>query len=42
MRAAVLDDRPPQFTLDDVPVAIELARRSEGSPRIVDHPNGDL
>ncbi len=30
------------ITLDDVPAAIELARRSEGPPRIVVHPNGDL
>jgi threonine dehydrogenase-like Zn-dependent dehydrogenase len=27
--------------LDDVPEAIELARRSDGPPRIVVHPNGD-
>jgi hypothetical protein len=28
-------------TLDEVPEAIELARRSEGPPRIIVHPNGD-
>jgi threonine dehydrogenase-like Zn-dependent dehydrogenase len=30
------------ITLDDVPDALELARRSEGPPRIVVHPNGDV
>jgi threonine dehydrogenase-like Zn-dependent dehydrogenase len=29
-------------TLDEVPEAIDLARRSEGPPRIVVHPNGDV
>lgn len=29
-------------TLDDVPDALDLARRSEGPPRIVVHPNGDV
>jgi threonine dehydrogenase-like Zn-dependent dehydrogenase len=29
-------------TLDEVPEAIDLARRSEGPPRIIVHPNGDL
>lgn len=28
--------------LDDVPAALELARRSDGPPRIVVHPNGDV
>jgi threonine dehydrogenase-like Zn-dependent dehydrogenase len=28
--------------LDDVPEAIDLARRSDGPPRIVVHPNGDV
>lgn len=28
--------------LDEVPDAIELARRSDGPPRIVVHPNGDI
>jgi threonine dehydrogenase-like Zn-dependent dehydrogenase len=28
--------------LDDVPGALELARRSDGPPRIVVHPNGDV
>ncbi|OBK19670.1 zinc-binding dehydrogenase [Mycobacterium asiaticum] len=29
------------ITLDEVPDALELARRSDGPPRIVVHPNGD-
>jgi len=29
------------ITLDEVPDALDLARRSEGPPRIVVHPNGD-
>lgn len=29
------------ITLDEVPDAMDLARRSEGPPRIVVHPNGD-
>ncbi|HTY29434.1 MAG TPA: zinc-binding dehydrogenase, partial [Mycobacterium sp.] len=29
-------------TLDEVPEAIDLARRSEGPPRIIVHPNGDV
>ncbi|WP_374025310.1 zinc-binding dehydrogenase [Mycobacterium sp. HNNTM2301] len=28
--------------LDEVPAALEAARRSEGPPRVVIHPNGDL
>jgi threonine dehydrogenase-like Zn-dependent dehydrogenase len=28
--------------LDDVPEALDQARRSEGPPRIVIHPNGDV
>ncbi len=28
--------------LDDVPAALELARRSDGPPRILVHPNGDV
>ncbi len=28
--------------LDAVPVALDLARRSDGPPRIVVHPNGDV
>jgi threonine dehydrogenase-like Zn-dependent dehydrogenase len=28
--------------LDEVPAALDLARRSEGPPRIVVHPNGDV
>jgi threonine dehydrogenase-like Zn-dependent dehydrogenase len=28
--------------LDDVPAALELARRSDGPPRIMVHPNGDV
>jgi threonine dehydrogenase-like Zn-dependent dehydrogenase len=28
--------------LDDVPAALDLARRSDGPPRIVVHPNGDV
>lgn len=28
-------------TLDEVPEAIDLARRSAGPPRIIVHPNGD-
>jgi hypothetical protein len=27
--------------LDEVPAALDLARRSDGPPRIVVHPNGD-
>ena len=30
------------ITLDEVPDALELARRSEGPPRIVVHPNGEV
>jgi threonine dehydrogenase-like Zn-dependent dehydrogenase len=30
------------ITLDEVPDALDLARRSDGPPRIVVHPNGDL
>jgi threonine dehydrogenase-like Zn-dependent dehydrogenase len=30
------------ITLDEVPDAIELARKSDGPPRIVVHPNGDV
>ena len=30
------------ITLDDVPAALELARRSDGPPRIVVHPNGEV
>ena len=29
------------ITLDEVPDALDLARRSDGPPRIVVHPNGD-
>jgi hypothetical protein len=28
--------------LDEVPGALELARRSDGPPRIVVHPHGDI
>lgn len=30
------------ITLDEVPDALELARKSDGPPRIVVHPNGDV
>jgi hypothetical protein len=30
------------ITLDEVPDALDLARRSDGPPRIVVHPNGDV
>jgi threonine dehydrogenase-like Zn-dependent dehydrogenase len=30
------------ITLDEVPDALDLARRSEGPPRIMVHPNGDV
>lgn len=30
------------ITLDDVPEALDLARKSDGPPRIVVHPNGDV
>lgn len=30
------------ITLDEVPEALDLARRSDGPPRIVVHPNGDI
>jgi threonine dehydrogenase-like Zn-dependent dehydrogenase len=30
------------ITLDEVPEALDLARKSEGPPRIVVHPNGDV
>jgi threonine dehydrogenase-like Zn-dependent dehydrogenase len=30
------------ITLDEVPDALELARKSDGPPRIVVHPNGDI
>jgi threonine dehydrogenase-like Zn-dependent dehydrogenase len=30
------------ITLDEVPDALELARRSDGPPRIIVHPNGDV
>jgi threonine dehydrogenase-like Zn-dependent dehydrogenase len=42
--AGTLDPLPSVgqiITLDGVPEAIELARRSEGPPRIIVHPNGD-
>jgi hypothetical protein len=29
------------ITLDEVPNALDLARKSDGPPRIVVHPNGD-
>ena len=29
------------ITLDEVPDALDMARRSDGPPRIVVHPNGD-
>jgi hypothetical protein len=29
------------ITLDEVPDALDLARKSDGPPRIVVHPNGD-
>jgi hypothetical protein len=30
------------ITLDEVPNALDLARKSDGPPRIVVHPNGDI
>ncbi|MDT5092380.1 MAG: hypothetical protein QOH60_1743 [Mycobacterium sp.] len=30
------------ITLDEVPDALELARKFDGPPRIVVHPNGDI
>ncbi|PRC44699.1 zinc-binding dehydrogenase, partial [Mycobacterium sp. ITM-2017-0098] len=30
------------ITLDEVPAALDLARTSDGPPRIVVHPNGDI
>ena len=30
------------ITLDEVPAALDLARKSDGPPRIVVHPNGDV
>jgi threonine dehydrogenase-like Zn-dependent dehydrogenase len=30
------------ITLDEVPGALDLARKSDGPPRIVVHPNGDV
>ena len=31
-----------QAVLDEVPEAIDMARRSVGPPRIIVHPNGDI
>jgi hypothetical protein len=30
------------ITLDEIPNALDLARKSDGPPRIVVHPNGDI
>jgi threonine dehydrogenase-like Zn-dependent dehydrogenase len=30
------------ITLDEVPAALDLARKSDGPPRIIVHPNGDI
>lgn len=43
--AGTLDPRPSIgsiITLDQVPDALELARHSDGPPRILVHPNGDV
>jgi ABC-type molybdate transport system ATPase subunit len=30
------------ITLDEVPASLDLVRKSDGPPRIVVHPNGDI